>query len=97
MSSFAICESTFHWVKDCLHRDESVNSTLSSSDKEDKVETVNMASSVPEDLQASGITLFTKSGEMTVFVEEASGCSVVDTSLAAQFVVLHGLLIIWIS
>ena len=38
-----------------------MNSTLSSSNKEDKVETVDMASSVPEDLQASDITLFTKS------------------------------------
>ena len=39
-----------------------------------------MASSVPEDLQTSDITLFTKSDEMTVFVKEASGCAVVDSA-----------------
>ena len=82
MSHCAICESTFHWVKDCPHRDESVNSTLLSSNKKDKVETVIMASSVPEDLQASDITLFTKSDEMIVFVKEASGCAVVDTAFS---------------
>ena len=72
MSRCAICESTFHWVKDCPYRDESVKSTLSASNKKDKVETANMASSVPEDLQASDITLFTKSDEMIVFVKEVS-------------------------
>ena len=79
-SRCAICESTFHWVKDCPHRDESENSTLSSTNGEDEVETVNMASSVPEDLQASDVTLFTKPDEMIVFVREASGCQVVDTA-----------------
>ena len=79
MSCCAICESTFHWVNDCPHRDQYVNSTLSSSNKEDKVKTVNMASSVLEDLQAYDITLFTRSDDMTVFVKEASGCAVVDS------------------
>ena len=80
MSCCAICESTLHWVKDCPHRDESVNSILSTSNGKDKVETVNMASSIPENLQASDITLFTKSAEMIVFVKEASGCAVGDTA-----------------
>ena len=39
-----------------------------------------MASSAPEGLQESDITLFTKSDEMTVFATEASGCAVVDTA-----------------
>ena len=56
-----------------------------------------MASSVPEDLQAGDITLFTKSDEVIVFLRKLLDVQLLTQPVAAQFVVLHGLLIFWIS
>lgn len=65
-SKCAICQSTFHWAKDCPHREENVKIT---EDKTGEVEECN-------------ITLYTKESptDAEIFMTECFGSAIIDTA-----------------
>lgn len=66
-SKCAVCQSTFHWAKDCPHRGEQVK--LTEDCKTDDVEECN-------------ITLYTKESptEAEIFMTECFGSAIIDTA-----------------
>lgn len=66
-SKCAVCQSTFHWAKDCPHRGEQVK--LTEDCKTDDIEECN-------------ITLYTKDSptEAEIFMTECFGSAIIDTA-----------------
>lgn len=66
-SKCAICQSTFHWAKDCPHRGEQVKLTEDCKN---------------EDVEECNITLYTKESptEAEIFMTECFGSAIIDTA-----------------
>lgn len=69
-SRCAICQSVYHWVKNCPNKTESVK----------VVEEKDLSEKGKEDFENCNITLFTNSSECEVFMTEAFGSAVIDTA-----------------
>ena len=77
MSKCAICESIFHWAKDCPDRDKSERVNVASHEKEKSNERPETSELLNVKEDESVIAVTTK--ELSVFVSESFDSAVIDT------------------
>ncbi|ESO98891.1 hypothetical protein LOTGIDRAFT_158847 [Lottia gigantea] len=76
-SRCAICQSTYHWAKDCQHKKESVN--IATNKDEDTDDWCNITLLV-DNKQKSQLQFVFDEEQLDIFVVESSGAGVLDTA-----------------